>query len=500
MNIRTVLRYCGISLLGVSLLMLVSAAVALHEASEAALVPLLYAGTVTFIVGVFPLIFVPKQSRIGRREGFFIVTFSWIAACLAGALPYLMYGGEFTPVNAFFESVSGFTTTGASILTDIEALPNGLLFWRIASAWIGGIGIVGLVSMVIPTRDDMQSVLASAETSDLARGYYGGRKKRFVQMMLLIYIGITAVSALALRIAGLRWFDAVTHAMSACSTCGFSTRNLSIAAFDNPAVEVILMAAMLFGGTNFTLLAATFIPGRGGRNIFRSEISRCFLFAVLLGSVVTAADLFRSGLYSIGGALRASFFQICSISTTTGFATADTNTWPAMSILVLCICSLVCGCTGSTSGGIKIDRILLAAKGLRERIRSLGRPAHIDTVRMDGRLLRSGEADAANTYILIYLGLVMAGGILNIAGGMDIMSGITASIACMGNVGPGFGSVGSMESYAMLPDFLKVSDMVFMLLGRLEIYPMLWVIGVLLGRTRSNGLKIEAKKQYEQIR
>ena len=478
MKTATVLRYCGISLLGVSLLMLVSAGVALHEKSEEALLPLSYAGIVTAIIGAFPLIFVPRQKSVGIREGFFIVTFSWISACITGALPYLMYGGEFTPINAFFESVSGFTTTGASILNDIEALPNGLQFWRIASAWIGGIGIVTLISMLIPTRNDMQSVLASAESSDLARGYYGGRKKHFVNMMLTIYIGITIVSALALKICGMRWFDAVTHAMSACSTCGFSTRNASIAAFDSPGIEAVLIIAMLLGGTNFTLLQSTFRPRNGGRTVFRSGIFRTFIAGVMVASSVTALNLLVSGrCRSFYEAIRQSLFQIVSISTTTGFATADTDTWPALSITIICLCSVICGCTGSTSGGIKVDRALLAAKGMREKIRSTMHPTRVECIRIDGHIRKWQEMEDACIFILFFLGLTTIGGFINAAGGMDLRSGLSAAIACMGNVGPGFGSVGSMGNYSALPDALKINSMVLMLLGRLEIYPIFMIFG-----------------------
>ncbi len=478
MKTSAVLRYCGISLVVVALLMLVAAGVAFHEKSESALLPLLYAGVITGIVGLFPLIFVPRQKSIGTREGFFIVTFSWILACLFGAIPYLMYGGEFTLVNAFFESVSGFTTTGASILTDIEALPNGLLFWRIASAWIGGIGIVALVSMVIPTKNDLQSVLASAESSDLARGYYGGRKKHFVSMMLTIYIGITLVSALSLKCCGMRWFDAVTHAMSACSTCGFSTRNDSIAAFDSPAVELVLIVAMLLGGTNFTLLQSTFLRRQGGRTVFHSEIFRTFMAGILIASLVTTVDLLLSGwCTSAVGAARHAFFQIASISTTTGFATADTDTWPALSITVICLCSVICGCTGSTSGGIKMDRALLAAKGMREKVRSIGHPSRVECIRIDGGIRKMKEMEDACIFILFYLSLSTAGGFVNAMGGMDLRSGLSAAIACMGNVGPGFGSVGSMGNYSALPDALKVNSMMLMLLGRLEIYPFFLIFG-----------------------
>ena len=476
MKTTAVLRYCGISLVVVALLMLVAAGVAFHEKSEAALMPLLYAGTITGIVGLFPFIFVPRQKSIGAREGFFIVTFSWILACLFGAIPYLMYGGEFTPVNAFFESVSGFTTTGASILTDIEALPNGLLFWRIASAWIGGIGIVALVSMVIPTRNDTLSILASAESSDLARGYYAGRKKRFVNMMLTIYIGITIISAISLKCCGMRWFDAVTHAMSACSTCGFSTRNASVAAFDSPSVEMVLVVAMLLGGTSFTLLQSTFLPRQGGRKLFHSEIFLTFVAGIVAASVLTTADLLLNGwCSSLPEAVRQSLFQIVSITTTTGFATADTNTWPALSVTVICLCSVICGCTGSTSGGIKVDRALLAAKGMREKVRSIGHPSRVNCIRIDGNIKKMKEMEDACIFILLYLSLAVAGGFINAIGGMDLRSGLSAAIACIGNVGPGFGSVGSMGNYSGLPVALKTSSMVLMLLGRLEIYPFILV-------------------------
>ena len=478
MNISGILRYCGISLVGVSLLMMVSAGVAWHEKSEAAMVPLSYAGLMTAIVGLFPLIFVPRQKSIGVREGFFIVTFSWVSACIFGALPYMMFGGEFTLVNALFESVSGFTTTGASILNDIEALPNGLLFWRIASAWIGGIGIVTLVSLMIPARNDMRSVLASAECSDLARAGFSGRKKHFVYTMLSIYTGITTITAVALRICGMRWFDAVTHAMSACSTCGFSTRNASIAAFGSPGIELVLIVAMIMGGSNFALLRSTFMPCHNGRSILKSEIFRTFILGIMTASVAVAADLLLNGRStSFTGALRQAVFQIASISTTTGFATADTDTWPALSVAVLCLCSVFCGCTGSTSGGIKVDRALLAAKSMKSRLHSLAHPSHVMCVRIDGHIRRVEEVEDACIFILFYLALTVAGGFINSAGGMDLRSGFSASMACMGNVGPGFGSVGSMGNYSSLPDALKINSMILMLLGRLEIYPFFLIFG-----------------------
>ena len=321
-------------------------------------------------------------------------------------------------------------------------------------------------------------MLASAESSDLARGYYGGRKKGFVGMMLTIYIGITIISTLSLKCCGMRWFDAVTHAMSACSTCGFSTRNASIAAFDSPTVELVLVFAMLLGGTNFTLLQSTFLPRQGGRKLFHSEIFLTFVSGVVAASVVTVADLMLNGGYtSLPEAARQSLFQIVSITTTTGFATVDTDTWPPLSITVICLCSVICGCTGSTSGGIKVDRALLAAKGMREKMRSIGHPSRVCCIRIDGSIKKMNEMEDACIFILFYLSLAVVGGFIYSVGGMDLRSGLSASIACIGNVGPGFGSVGSMGNYAALPDTLKLSSMALMLLGRLEIYPFFLIFG-----------------------
>ena len=231
-------------MIGVAILMFISAFIAFRNNTDDSFDPLVFSGMAALLSGFFAIIGTKPQEKMTIEDGFRIVTGCWIAACIFGAIPYLLFGGEFTVVNAFFESVSGFTTTGASILNNIEALPNGLQFWRIASAWIGGIGIVTLVSLVISGQHDRHSVLASAELSDLAKSYYGGRKKHFVYRMIVVYLIITSVSAIALRLTKMPWFDATTLAMSACSTCGFCTKNISVAFYDSWVVEAILCIAM----------------------------------------------------------------------------------------------------------------------------------------------------------------------------------------------------------------------------------------------------------------
>ena len=471
---NTTLRYAGFSLIGVSLLMYLAAFIAFRNDSDNSLNPLLFSAMAATLCGFFAIISTQPQENMGIEDGYRIVTGCWIAACIFGAMPYLMFGGEFTVVNAFFESVSGFTTTGASILNDIEALPKGLQFWRIASAWIGGIGIVTLVSLVISAQHDRHSVLASAELSDLAKSYYGGRKKNFIYRMIAVYFIITMASAGALRLTKLSWFDAATLAMSACSTCGFCIKNLSVGFYNNVAVEIILITAMLMGATNFSLIFSTVWPDkRTHKNLFNTQVIRWFLVLIAIAILVVTANLYFSGYYStFSKALRMAAFQVCSLSTTTGFATSDTNLWPSGCIGILILCSLVCGCSGSTSGGMKMDRFVIVVKSLKGMVRSLIGAHNITHVKIEGEVKTEKNFTSVLTFMGTYI-VIIACGTLIFALSMDFKTSLTASIACIGSVGPGFGDVGSMGNYAGFMGFQKVVAMVIMLLGRVEIFPML---------------------------
>ena len=456
------------------MLMFLSAFIAFRNDMDDSFDPLVFSAMTSLLCGFFAIIATKPQENMGIEDGYRIVTGCWIAACVFGAIPYIMFGGEFTLVNGFFESVSGFTTTGASILNDIEALPKGLQFWRIASAWIGGIGIVTLVSLVISAQHDRHSVLASAELSDLAKSYYGGRKKNFVYRMIAVYLIITTASAVALRLTKLPWFDAATLAMSACSTCGFCIKNISVGFYDSWIVETILIVAMLMGATNFSLMFSTVWPdSRTRKNLFNTQVVRWFLVLVAIAILAVTANLYFSGYcVSFLKALRLAAFQVCSLSTTTGFATADTNLWPSGSIGILLLCSLVCGCSGSTSGGMKMDRFVIVVKSLKGLVNSLIGVKNVNRTKLDGQV----KTEENITSILAFMGtyiLIIAIGTIFFALSMDFKTSLTASIACIGSVGPGFGDVGSLGNYAGLMGFQKVVAMVIMLLGRVEIFPML---------------------------
>ena len=475
MNWKIITWYFGVSLLLVAALMTVSGVIAIYTPGDESQIPLLYSAFLTGTVGIFPLIFVRRGNhKLNFREGNCIVVGAWMLACLFGMLPFLFYGREFTPVNALFESVSGFTTTGASILNNIEGLPLGLQFWRISTAWVGGIGIVTLFSM-LSVRGN-KSTLSGAEISTVARDSFAGEKTdSFANRMLCTYVVLTLVSFFSLKLTGLDWFDAATNAMSACSTCGFCTKNTSIAFYANPAAEMVLTVTMLAAGIHFGIIFLAFLRGKP-RYFWKSETVKVFLSLVLIAIVIVTADLMVNGGYaSLPRALRDASFQVASISTTTGFATQDTTLWPPLSMATLVICSLICGCSGSTSGGIKIDRVILAAKGLHRKVGLTISPHSVQYVRMDGRIRSDDQVSDAFSYIFCYLFIMVIFSAINIVFGQDFITAVTASIACIGNVGPGFGDVGSMANYADFPAILKLTGLTEMLIGRLEIFPLLYL-------------------------
>lgn len=459
-----------------AILMAISSIIAYFTPGDGSWMILLYSTLLTASTGIFPLLFVRRSNhKLNFKEGNFIVVSAWVAACLFGMLPFLLYGEEFTPINALFESVSGFTTTGASILTDIENMPRGIQFWRISTAWVGGIGIVTLFSMIMAGNMN-KSTLSSAEISEIARTSYStDRKASFTQRMLITYVTLTITTLFALKLTGIAWFDSLTNAMSACSTCGFCIRNVSIAYYSNPAAEVVLTIAMITSALNFGILFLAFMR-RSPFYIWKSETVRVFISLIALAIVVVTINLLSTGQYdSIWSALRDAAFQVASLSTTTGFATKDTNLWPHLSIAVLVLCSLFCGCTGSTSGGIKIDRAILAFKGIGRKISVAISPNIVRNISIDNRIRPDSLVNDAFCYIFCYFLIVIVFAATNIACGLDFTTGVTASIAFIGNVGPGFGDVGSMSNYSDFPSFLKICGIAEMLVGRLEIFPILYV-------------------------
>lgn len=469
MRFDVVLKYVGMVMLFIASFMLLSAGISYVSGMDSAFYPLLLSGLLTALLGAFPLIFVEKKVQLSSKEGFGVVVGSWLVACVVGMFPYLIWGGEFNLINAWFESVSGFTTTGATILDDIEALPRGMLFWRMSSTWIGGMGVVMFALLILPSMGRSRMTLSSVELSTLAKENYHYRTQMIVQILLVVYLGLTALSTLSLKLAGMNWFDALCHGMSASATSGFSTKNASIGFYNNPAIELILATTAIISGIHFGLIYATVVGKRS--NLFRSEVTRYYLAIIAAASLFVAVSLYAADLYpTFVQSLRHAFFQVSTLITTTGFATADTNTWTSFAILLLMFVSLVCASSGSTSGGIKVNRLVLAVKMFGARMKQQRHPNAIIRIKMDGVIQENDVLHTVAIFIVAYLGLIFVGSVVGALFGLDLLTAFSGSLACLGNVGPGFGEVGSMDNYSAMPTVIKMTNSLLMLFGRLEIF------------------------------
>lgn len=472
MRLAVVLRYIGIIMLLNAAFMLLSAGISLINNTDSGFYPLMLSFVLTSILGVFPLIFVRKNDRINMKEAYAIVVGAWLTACIVGTFPYLLWGGEFSWPTAWFESVSGFTTTGSTALADVEALPKGLLFWRSSTHWLGGVGVVMFVLVVLPTVGRTKMTLSSVELSPMAKENYRYKTQKVIYILLSVYLGLTVLETICLKIAGMGWFDAINHAFSTVSTGGFSTKNASIAYYNSLAIEIIIMIFMLISGLHFGLIFATLVGKRN--NIFRNEVSRFYFATFLISGLLITFSLWHAGMYgSFFESLRYSLFQTAAVITTTGFATADTTLWTSLAIMLLLYLMFQCACAGSTSGGIKSDRVWLALKAIRLRILRQQHPNAVIRIKMNGVPQDNSVINFAMFFIVIYIMIICAGTIIVSATGEDLMTSFSLVATSMGNVGPGFGSIGSMSNYSEISSFVKIFSTIFMLLGRLEIFGLL---------------------------
>jgi len=462
-----VFRYTGFILLFNAIFLFISALVSAFY-SDSAFLPLLYSAIISALFGVFPLIYVPPTTEITNKEGFIIVIASWLLSCLVGIIPFIIWGGEFTLTNAWFESVSGFTTTGSSILTDIEALPPGLLFWRSSTHWIGGIGIIIFALSVLPSLGRAGTILYRAEISPLAMDNFHYRTKKTLQVLAIVYVGLTLAETLVLLICGMNPFDAVTHAFATIATGGFSPKNASIAHYQNLSIEIVIMVFMVLSGLHFGLLF-TAVRGRIS-DLWKSSVVRYYLGALAIGVALVTFNVYGHPFLGWAESLRYAAFQVISLGTSTGFATTDSAIWPPFAQLVMIFFTLQCACAGSTSGGIKVDRIVIFWKGLLRRITMTRHPRAVITPKIDGVAVDSDMLEASFLYITLYIGIVFVSSVILTALGVDILSAFSGSAATMGNVGPGFGMVGSVSNFSQIPDAGKWVLTLTMLLGRLEIF------------------------------
>ncbi len=467
MRFHVVLRYVAYALLLDAFFMGVSCIISAVNGDDA-FMPLLYSTLVVTLFGLFPLIFVPPASGISNREGLTIVVLSWFLSCFSGTLPYILYGGPFSFTNAWFESVSGFTTTGSTILTDIEILPQSLLFWRASTHWIGGIGIIILVLSILPFLGIAEMVLFRSEISSMGRENFHQRARKAIQILTGVYVGLTLLETVSLLFCGMNLFDAVTHSFATIATGGFSSKNASIAYYNSPVIETVIIVFMVLSGIHFGFIFAV-ITGKSP-NIKKLTVLRYYLLALLAGVILTTVNIHGINFDGWLESFRYAAFNIVSVGTSTGFATADTSIWPSLSQLLLIFFALQCACAGSTSGGIKTNRIVLIGKSFRRHIIQLMHPNAVVPVRLDGRIVDEELVSKSVLYIVIYLVIIFASSLLLTLSGVDLLEAFSGSVAAIGNVGPGLGAVGSTGNFNYLPAFAKWVLTVTMLLGRLEIY------------------------------
>jgi trk system potassium uptake protein TrkH len=467
MRPHVIFRYTGFVMLLNGLFMFISVIVsALY--SDNSFFPLLYSGIISTLIGIFPLIFVPPVTDINNREGFFIVVTSWLITCLVGVMPYVLWGGPFTFINAWFESVSGFTTTGSSILSNIEALPMGLLFWRSTTHWIGGIGIIIFVLSVLPYMGRAGMILYRTEISSLATENFHYRTKKTINILFYVYVTLTLLEIILLLFCGMNLFDAVTHSFATIATGGFSPKNLSISYYNSPSMEIVIIVFMILSGIHFGLLFGV-ISGKISE-IWKSSIIRYYILALIAGTMISMISVRMHNYDTWLESLRYSAFQIISLGTSTGFATADTSIWPSLTQLIMIFFTLQCACAGSTSGGIKVDRVVIFWKSFQKRLIQFRHPRAIVVPKIDKMAIKEDELEMGILYICVYMCVVFVSSILLTSLGLDSLTAFSASAATMGNVGPGFGMVGSMSNFDSIPDVGKLILTGTMLLGRLEIF------------------------------
>lgn len=410
--------------------------------------------------------------EFSRREGILVVVAAWLVAAFLGALPFYFSPHFDSFTDAFFESMSGFTTTGATVITDIEALPGSLHFWRCFTHWLGGMGIILLGIAILPLIGVGGMELYRAEFSGSRSDKIKPRIAETAKALWKIYFFLSVAEYIALRLAGMDRLDAACHTFSTMGTGGFSTRNGSIEAYGSPLIEIILSVFMLMAGINFTLHYRLMVERRPSRFFRDLELRAYFLLTGLI-TLIIAAELVRGDLHSYLDAGRLALFQTASIITTTGFNSADFELWPPLAQFLLLAAMFIGGCTGSTAGGLKTARIVLLTRVVGREFRRLVSPRGVFAIRLSEGPI--SETTVQSLLNLVYLSFLVFFGssMLLTAVGVDILTAMTATAASMFNVGPGLGSVGPIDNYGHIPAFGKWVLSLAMLAGRLEFYTML---------------------------
>ena len=467
-----VLNTIGIILIFISLFMILPVVVSLvYDQTDS--IPLMISCLITFISGIILFFLTGHQQReeIRHRDAFLVVTLGWMSVALFGAIPYLLTGTFDSFTNAYFESMAGFTTTGASVLNDIESVSYGMLFWRSLSQWLGGMGIILFALAILPLLGTGGMQLFKAEVPEISVDKLRPRIIDTAKALWFIYFGLTCLAAAFFLIGGMDFFDAVCHAFTTLALGGFSTKNASIASFQSPFIEYTASIFMLLAGINYSLYYH-FFRGKTSR-LWKSTEFKFYMTMVALATILVTFGLWKTSYDSFGDSLRYAFFQVSSIMTTTGYSTANFEEWVPFTKILLIISMFFGGMIGSTGGGIKQVRILLMLKQGYREIYQLIHPHAVTSVKLDEKILNKEILGSIWGFLFLFILVCVVATIGMAALGNDMITSATTVISAMCNVGPALGTAGPAENYATIPLVGKWILLFCMLIGRLEIYTVL---------------------------
>ena len=459
----------GVLMLIEAVLMLLPSAVALIYGEST--LPFLLAMAIMAAVFAPLVIFKPKNKKIYAKDGFVVVAAAWILMSVFGSLPFVFSGAIPSFIDALFETASGLTTTGASILTEIESLPRGILFWRSFTHWVGGMGVLVFMMAILPSSAGGQNIhLMRAEVPGPTKGKLVPKMRQTAIILYGIYFALTVLEFISLLICKMPVYDAAVNSFATAGTGGFSVLNSSIGGYNNPAVEWVIAVFMFLFGVNFNLYFFILI-GRV-REFLRSEEFRTYLIICFASVAVIAANTF-SIAERFGDCIRNAVFQVTSIVSTSGFSTLNYDAeWPEFSKMILILLTLTGACAGSTAGGLKLSRVIIVVKGMFCHIRQIVRPHSVNVVRIDGEAVPDSTVRSATGYISIYFVIIALVALLVSVDGFDFTTNLTAALTCINNVGPGLGAIGPEGNFAGFSVFSKLILSLAMLAGRLEIIPL----------------------------
>ena len=474
MNVKVISRNVGFALLVSALFMFFSVLVSISNptGNDSALAALAISCLITFLVGIFPFIFVRKTEAITLQDGYMIIFLSWILSFIFGMLPYALWGGPFSVINSLFESVSGYTTTGATILGNVESIPRSLLFWRSSTHFIGGLGVVVFLLLIIPSSSPVRLRLTNMELSSLSRDGYQSRAFKTVFIFTYVYLGMTFAAFICYMLCGMSAFDAINHAFSVVATGGFSTRNMSLASFNSVSINIVSMVFMVLSSMHFGYIYLSFV--NHSFKPLKNPVTKLYLMCLLVFSLILSFYFKISGVYTgWGDAFMNGSFHVISLASTTGYAIADNANWPFAATVLVLFMMIQCGCSGSTAGGVKCDRTLVLFKAMGRQIRSSVHPSTVREIKFGNRVMRDEMVSQSVMYVTIYFIVILISSSVCILSGVDSENSFVSSVSALGNIGPALGRYGTLGNYDSMNVIAKFMLIVDMFLGRVEIYPIL---------------------------